>query len=85
MTTDEMLKLATRFQISEDITVEKRGENKWAIVVFGQTVLDNNMERHYEPLPSNRSEEFIQSTRFTLTDAFNIAFKYMENNYETIE
>ena len=85
MTKDEMLKLATCFMIAEDITVEKRGDEKWCVLVFGQSVLDKDMNRIYEPSPSNRSEEFIKSTRFSLNDAFYLALEYKEKIYNQPE
>lgn len=70
---------ATRFQIAEDIAIERRGEGKWCVQVFGGTVLDRDLNRHYEPMPSSRTEEFIAATRFTLEDAYTIAKRYEEN------
>lgn len=70
---------ATRFQIAEDIAIERRGEGKWCVQVFGGTVLDRDLNRHYEPMPSSRTEEFIAATRFTLEDAFTIAKRYEEH------
>jgi hypothetical protein len=67
---------ATRFEIAEDITIEKRGNDLWCVTVFGGTVLNRNLERLYEPLPGNRTDEFIAATRFTLEDAFTIAKRY---------
>lgn len=70
---------ATCFEIAEDITIEKRGEDLWCVSVFGKTVLDRDLNRHYEPLPSGRTAEFIAATRFTLEDAYTIAKRYEEN------
>jgi hypothetical protein len=84
MTKDEMLNLATCFKIHEDITVEKRGKDTWCVSIFG-SVLDKDLIRHHEPPPSWRTEEFIQNTRFTLTEAFALAKRYNEKNYETVE
>lgn len=75
---ESMLKMATRFQIAEDIAIEKRGENRWCVVVFGGTVIDRDLNRHYEPMPSSRTEEFIAATRFDLEEAFSIAKRYDE-------
>ncbi len=77
-TAEQMLKMATRFQIAEDIAIEKRGENRWCVVVFGGTVIDCDLNRHYEPMPSSRTEEFIAATRFDLDEAFSIAKRYDE-------
>lgn len=76
---ESMLKLAVRFQIGEDVYVEKRGENAWCVSVFGGTVVDRDLKRHYEPMPSSRTEEFIAATRFNLNEAFEIAKRYNEN------
>lgn len=75
---EKMLKQATRFEIAEDIVIEKRGKDKWCVVVFGGTVLDSDLNRHYEPMPSSRTAEFIAATRFTLEDAYTIAKRYKE-------
>ncbi len=67
---------ATRFEIAEDVTIEKRGKDLWCVVVFGGTVLDSDLNRHYEPMPSSRTEEFIAATRFSLEDAYSVAKRY---------
>jgi hypothetical protein len=77
-TAEQMLKMATRFQIAEDIAIEKRGKDLWCVSVFGGTVLDRELQRHYEPMPSSRTEEFIAATRFDLEEAFSIARRYNE-------
>jgi hypothetical protein len=75
MTEQEMLARATRFQLAEDIAVEKRGVNSWCVSVF-RTVVDRDLKRRYEPSPSNRTDEFIAATRFNLEEAFDIAQRY---------
>lgn len=77
MTDQEILQKAVKFQLDEDVFVEKRGMEKWCVTVFG-TVLDYDLNRYYEPLPSNRTEEFVSLTRFSLKDAFDIANRYIE-------
>lgn len=77
MTDKEKLAMATSFQVAEDLTIEKRGESTWCVKYFGSTVLDRELERHYEPMPSGRTEEFIAATRFTLDEAFEIASAYV--------
>jgi len=55
---------ATRFSVNKSINIESRGENVWAICsIFGQC-LNKQMEWEYEPLPSSRTEDFIDRTRF---------------------
>jgi hypothetical protein len=76
MTDQEMLERAVRFQIADDIHIEKRGENRWCVSAFGGTVVDRELQRHYEPMPSSRTEEFIAATRFDLDEAFEIARRY---------
>jgi hypothetical protein len=74
--------LATRFQIAEDIAIEKRGENRWCVSAFGGTVVDRDLQRHYEPMPSSRTEEFIAATRFDLDEAFEIAQRYNKTDQQ---
>ncbi len=79
MSHEEMLKYATCFSINEIIKIEKRNDDKWAIVVFETSVIDKNLKRHYEPLPSQRTKEFNSLTRFSLKEAFDIANQYKDN------
>jgi hypothetical protein len=78
----EKLSMVTRFKFDEDldVTIEKRGYNSWCVSVFG-SVLDRELNRHYEPMPSSRTDEFIEMTRFSLDEAFNIANDYCEKMY----
>ena len=73
----EMLKLATRFQLEEDVSIEKRGASSWCVKVIDTSVLDRNLNRLHESMPSNRTQEFIDSTRFTLDEAFQLATAYI--------
>jgi hypothetical protein len=83
-TDTEKLSMATRFKFDEDadVTIEKRGKDTWCVSVFG-SVLDRELNRHYEPMPSNRTDEFVEMTRFSLDEAFNIANDYCEKMYNT--
>lgn len=74
----ELLEFATRFELTDEVALQKRGNNRWAVNVFGGSVLDKDMNRHYEPMPSSRTEEFISATRFSLEDAYTLARKYIE-------
>ncbi len=76
MTDQEMLARAVRFQVGEDVFVEKRGEDPWCVTVFS-TVLDRDLQRHYEPMPSSRTDEFVAATRFSLSEAMAIADRYV--------
>jgi hypothetical protein len=75
---ESMLNRAVRFQVAKDVFVEKRGEDAWCVNVFGGTVLDRDLQRHYEPSPSSRTDEFIAATRFSLKEAMDIADRYLE-------
>ena len=72
-----LLERAVRFQVDEDVYVEKRGEDAWCVSVYGGAVLDRDLQRHREPMPSNRTDEFIAATRFTLSEAMSIADRYV--------
>ena len=81
-TLEAQLALATRFEIAEDIAVEQRSKDRWCVSAFGGTVVDRDLQRHYEPMPSNRTEEFIAATRFSLEEAFDIAQRYNKNGQQ---
>lgn len=70
------LEQAVCFQLAEDVFVEKRGEGKWCVRAFGNTVVDRDLKRQYEPMPRSRTDEFIAATRFSLDEAFDIAKRY---------
>ena len=72
-----LLERAVRFQVDEDVYVEKRGEDAWCVSVYGGAVLDRDLQRHYEPMPRYRTDEFIAATRFTLSEAMSIADRYV--------
>lgn len=75
---EKLISTAIAFEISPDVVVEKRGNDTWCVKIFGSTVLDKNLQRHHEPMPSNRSDEFISKTRFTLDTAIDLAYKWIE-------
>lgn len=60
-----------RFQVGAGrnaIFIEDRGNGKWA-VSNGCSVLATDGEWEYEPRPSNRDDDFLARTRFTLDEA----------------
>lgn len=75
---ESKMQKATRFDLGDDVTIEKRGQDKWCVKVFETTVLDKGLHRIFEAMPSSRTPEFISSTRFTLEEAFEIATRYMK-------
>lgn len=80
----QMFELATSFKLDEELTIEKRGQNQWCVKYFND-VVNRNLDRQYEPMPSNRTSEFINDTRFTLDEAFDIARKYLEKIKDNID
>jgi hypothetical protein len=70
-----LVEMAVRFQVDEDVFVEKCGKDRWCVVIFS-SVLDRNLVRHYASLPSNTTEEFINNTQFTLEEALQLADRY---------
>lgn len=82
MTPEEMDKYGIRarsygFDTSRDVRVESRGAGLWAIIDCGK-VLNKDNELEYESLPSNRTDEFIERTRFTLDEALNRAAAFLK-------
>jgi hypothetical protein len=71
--------LATIFKISDDISIEHRGElenhtaDKGAITRQGKVCYNNrDCKWEWEPSPSNRTDGFIARTRYPLDKAFEI-------------
>lgn len=57
-----------------EITVEYRGRGLWAVVRHGQC-LDSNGDWDYEPSPSNREDDWLETHRFDLDTALELARK----------
>lgn len=71
----KMLNKAIVFKLSDGrlrITVESRGDDRW-VVCDGGCCLNRDGEFEYEPLNSNRGEEFIARTRFSFEEAWELA------------
>lgn len=70
----KLLAMATKFQVTRDISMESRSADSstWAVVHYG-SVLNRDGGWEYEPMPSYRTEEFIQRTRFPLDEAIRLA------------
>ena len=64
--------------LTDDIKVQLRNKEKklWAINVGGG-VLASDFMVEYEPMPSEKSEEFLERTRFTLQNALNKAEEFI--------
>jgi hypothetical protein len=66
------LSLATEFTLTADLVIASRGHGKWAVTDRFQNVLNRDQEWEHEPMPSNRTDEFIARTRFSLDEAFSL-------------
>jgi hypothetical protein len=78
------LAMATRFDWPHyannhfRVVIEHRGDNAWA-VTDGANCCWNGDEWEHERSPSNRSENFISRTRFTIEEAFTQADNAQSN------
>lgn len=86
---ERMLNCAMSFQLVKhrndskhepEILLQKRSEEKWAIVVDGVEVLNSNGDLEYEPMPSNREDDFLKRTRFSLEKAWALAEEFARKN-----
>ncbi len=66
-TAENWLKIATRFFLTERISIARRtypdDQESWA-VVRGDSVLNHELEWEYEPMPSSRDEAFFNRCRY---------------------
>lgn len=69
--TAEIASKAIKFKLGE-IYVESRGPNAW-VVSNGSSVRNSFGEWEWEPMPSNRDEDFISRTRLPFRDAWELA------------
>lgn len=75
-TAEDLLALAVKFRVAEDLYVEKRGAEQWAVTTASGCCVGKDLRAVYEPLPSHRSEEFLERCRFTLDEALNLAERF---------
>ena len=73
---ETLLSTASEFRLPHGLVIQKRGANQWAIT-DDCSVLNANGRWEFEPHPSNRDEEFIARTRFTLDEALEHAEAYI--------
>jgi len=69
----KLLSMARRFEMPNGIIVDYRSPEEWAIVDTGACWSEENQEWIPEPIPSNRSEDFLNKTRYPLDEAIRIA------------
>ncbi|EPX76795.1 hypothetical protein [Salipiger mucosus] len=78
MTSDaDLLKMATCFQVDDDLFIEARGDDAWAVTYLGRSVVNRALEREFEPIPPDRSEAFKARTRFSLLEAVDVAQRFL--------
>lgn len=66
------------------IYIEHRGETGWAIIQRG-TCLNKEGKWEFEPMPSSRTEEFFQRTRFKdEQEAFEFFEKVVKEDVDSI-
>jgi len=73
---ETLLSAAFEFRLPHGLIIQKRGTNQW-VILYGCSILNANGGWEFEPLPSNRDEEFIARTRFTLDEALGRAEAYI--------
>lgn len=56
-----------------NLTVELRGVDTWAVVMRGHSCLSSTGKWDLEPIPSDRTDEWIKAHRFTLEEALRLA------------
>lgn len=76
----EIASKAIVFRLFDDVLIESRGMNLWAVTTGGRSVLNNMGEFEFEPMPSSRSDEFIARTRFSFSDAWVRATNLIQQN-----
>lgn len=93
-TTEQLLSMASAFEVLpyssrirpelplcrlRQVIVEKRSQDTWAIVGDGNCLTKTN-DWIYESMPSNRTEEFINDTRWSnAQDAIEFAEQHLIN------
>lgn len=78
----EITQYTAIFDTGEEFDLIKcDGPNSWKISDWCGFTLNSDLEWEYESLPSNRSEVYLYTNRFPLTDAKEILLKWYAKNY----
>lgn len=81
LSAEEKLQYASIFKFDNNLTIESRGHNKWAVCQDGMCYSkDGTWE--FEPMPSGRGEQFLSRTRYDSLDA---AWKVLEQVQKDFE
>lgn len=62
------------FRLSKVATIERRGENKWAVCSLNETLNKVTKEWEYEPFPSSRDDRYLSENRFDTYEEAKKAF-----------
>jgi hypothetical protein len=84
MSTPEPTAMATKYDVSclpvdhrerihFTLYVEWRGDDRWAVCTGFQRCLSSTGEWDYEPSPSNREDDYLDTHRFDLDTALRLA------------
>lgn len=83
LTNKDWLNMAEKYIISEasayfnEISIQRRSEKSWCIFCNGRVFNKNKNKWEQEPSPSNRTDEFIQDTRFsTKEEAYTVYYGF---------
>lgn len=70
---------AIEYELKKGLSIKYRGKNLWAITNNFRSCWNIHEQKFvYEPLPSNRTEEFLNRTRFSLAEAYIYAMKILK-------
>lgn len=77
--------IATKFEdTGRRCSLESRHPDKnWWVVADGRVVLGKDLQWDYEPLPSNRTDEWLENFRYDLETAKQLAEKFFEGKDDT--
>lgn len=69
-TINDLLSCATHFRLSDSVQIVWAGAQSWMVLVEGYWALNKQNQLEYQPSPSNRTETFIQNTRYDFAMAW---------------
>lgn len=77
LSNDELLKHATQFDFDyipkRKLSIKQRSSGLWSISLYSDDCWDKELKMFvWEPEPSNRTDQFLRTTRFSLGEAIGI-------------
>jgi len=76
---------AAMYPLRPLIVQKRRWDSDTWVVSLGVYVIDRDLGVTFEPMPSNRDDDFIARTRFDLNTAIDIANRFWYKNKGSIE